>query len=384
MGLRALGYQIHTASINPPDRARSVMEDYERDETDGTLYVKAQGVLGALSALIFWGFRAPVQLARLLGFSLHLGTSKHWWFGVAYAVEALIVARWMVRKHIRHLHVHFGSAGATVGILVKRISGCHLSYTIHGPDEFDDINGQHLPLKMHMADVVICISQFAKGQLMRISNPVDWTKFKVCRLGVDPLQFVPNLAKSIDPQGVQLLSVGRLTPAKGQLLLIEACARLRDVGRRFQLTVIGDGPDRPRIEAAIQRWNLGTHVRLTGALNQLEVRQAFASADVFVLPSLAEGIPVVLMEAMASGVPCISTPVNGIPELIEHRVTGLLAVPGDVDSLTAQLDVLIEQPASRQALAERARLKVKDDFDLARNVRQLGAIFADFDPTGAR
>ena len=121
---------------------------------------------------------------------------------------------------------------------------------------------------------------------------------------------------------------------------------------------------------------------LTGALNQDGVREQFAQADIFVLPSLAEGIPVVLMEAMSSGVPCVTTPVNGIPELIQHEKTGLLAMPGDVDSVAEQLRRLIADPALRRSLALAARDKVLADFDLERNVAQLGRLFDQFDAPG--
>jgi glycosyltransferase involved in cell wall biosynthesis len=158
---------------------------------------------------------------------------------------------------------------------------------------------------------------------------------------------------------------------------------LRDEGLDFRLTLVGDGPDRGRIEQTIQKLNLGAHIQLTGSLNQVAVRAQFARADGFVLPSLAEGIPVVLMEAMSSGVPCISTPVNGIPELIQHERTGLLATPGDIDSLTTQLRRLILEPALRRSLAQAAHVKVLADFDLPRNVTQLGRIFSQFNAAKA-
>jgi colanic acid/amylovoran biosynthesis glycosyltransferase len=261
-------------------------------------------------------------------------------------------------------------------MLVKRLSGCHLSYTIHGPDEFDDVPGQQLALKMREADAVVCISQFARGQLMRISDPAHWSKLRLCRLGVAPSQF--RFALREGGPIPRLLCVGRLTPAKCQVLLVQACARLRDAGVAFHLTLVGAGPDRGRVEGAVAELGMQDRITLTGALNQNQVREQFAQADIFVLPSLAEGIPVVLMEAMASGVPCVTTPVNGIPELIEHERTGLLARPGDVESLTAQLRRLIEDPALRRPLALAARDKVVADFDLKRNVAALGRIFEQF------
>jgi colanic acid/amylovoran biosynthesis glycosyltransferase len=169
--------------------------------------------------------------------------------------------------------------------------------------------------------------------------------------------------------------VGRLTPAKGQLLLVQACAVLVAEGLDFELTIVGDGPDRARLEAATLAGHLGGRLHFTGALNQTEVQAALSQADAFVLPSLAEGIPVVLMEAMASGVPCISCPVNGIPELIEHDRTGLLATPGDVAALATQLRRMIEQPDLRARLAQAGRAQVEQAFDLQRNVAQLSRIF---------
>jgi glycosyltransferase involved in cell wall biosynthesis len=376
-GLRALGHNIVTASINAPDRSIDAMEGYERQEAEATFFVKAQGWMGALSAMLYWLAKAPVKTARMVRMGMGLGKGGHWFYGLAYAAEACLVARWMQQQGARQLHVHFGNAGATVGVLVKQLNHCHLSYTIHGPDEFDDVPGQHLPLKMAHADDVVCISQFAKGQLMRISDPAHWAKLQVCRLGVDPAQF-SYAARDAGAAAVKLLCVGRLSSAKAQILLVQACANLRDEGLDFSLTLVGDGPDRARIEKSIEQLRLGERIKLTGALNQAAVRAHFARADIFVLPSLAEGIPVVLMEAMSSGVPCISTPVNGIPELIQHDRTGLLATPGDVQSLTTQLRRLIQEPALRSSLAEAAHAKVLADFDLQRNVAQLSRSFSAF------
>lgn len=376
-GLRALGHKIFTASINAPDRAKSAMEGYERHEAEATFFVKAQGLSGALAALLYWLHKSPLALLSTLRLGLSLGKGGSWFYGLAYTVEAAIVARWMHGLGLVQLHVHFGNAGASVGVLVKHLSHCHLSYTIHGPDEFDDVPGQNLPLKMAHADRVLCISQFAKGQLMRISRPAHWPKFQVCRLGVDPTQFSYTPRKPAS--NIRLLCVGRLASAKAQLVLVQACAGLRDEGLAFCLHLVGDGPDRGAIEKRIAELELADYVHLTGALNQTAVRAHLSGADIFVLPSLAEGIPVVLMEAMSSGVPCISTPVNGIPELIQHERTGLLATPGDVVSLRDQLRRLIEQPELRRRLAEAARLKVLADFDLRRNVAQLSRSFSSFD-----
>ncbi len=371
--LRTLGYQIHTASINVPDRPLAVMDAAERAEAEQTYCIKQHGVAGALAAIGFWLLHAPLALLGTLWVSRRFGLIK----GLFYTMEAAMVARWMRGHSLAHLHVHFGNAGASVGVLVKQLTGYHLSYTIHGPDEFDDVPGQRLAFKMHAADVVVCISQFAYSQLMRISSPSNWSKFTVCRLGVEAGTFQATSRKGAVAVP-QLVSVGRLTPAKGQVLLIQACARLRNNGIPFHLTIVGEGPDRVRVEAEIAKLCLQPYVSLTGSLTQDGVRAVLACSDIFVLPSLAEGIPVVLMEAMASYVPCISTPVNGIPELIEHGHTGLLALPGDVDSLVTQLTLLCTRADVRQSMALAGYAKVTSQFDLLSNVRDLGCVFCRF------
>lgn len=372
-GLRALGLRVEVASVNPPDRAVEQMTSDERDEAMATYGLKRHGVRGAISALGWALLSQPFGLGRTLREAWCLGRGLRRVYALAYAVEAVMVARWMRQRSLSHLHVHFGNEAAAVGLLVKSFSSASLSLTIHGPDEFDDVAGQSLQLKVERADQVVCISQFARSQLMRLTAPAQWAKLQLCRLGVDPTRFTPtHNTRSAGP--VRLLSVGRLTSAKGQWLLVQACAALQREGFDFQLTVVGDGPDRTRLTAGVNSEGLQHRVRFTGALNQTEVLAELACADVFVLPSLAEGIPVVLMEAMASGVPCVTTPVNGIPELIEHERNGLLATPGDAEALTRQLRRVIGDAALRQRLATAGRAEVEQRFHLANNVAALADI----------
>jgi glycosyltransferase involved in cell wall biosynthesis len=372
-GLRALGLRVEVASVNAPDRPAAHMTADERDEAAATYGLKQHGVRGALTALGWAAATRPLALARTLLEALGLGRGLKRLYALAYAVEARMVVRWMAQRRLQHLHVHFGNEAAAVGLLVKTLSGASLSLTIHGPDEFDDVPGQCLRRKVERADQVVCISQFARRQLMRLTAPVHWAKLQLCRLGVDPAHFAPS-AQAREAGPVRLLSVGRLTPPKGQWLLVQACAALQRTGVAFELTVVGDGPDRAALTAAVAHHGLQGQVRFTGALNQTQVRAELAHADVFVLPSLAEGIPVVLMEAMASGVPCVTSPVNGIPELIEHDRNGLLATPGDVDALMLQLRRVIEDGALRQRLAAAGRSQVERGFHLARNVTLLADI----------
>lgn len=372
--LRQLGHVIHAASINDPDRAVADMDPVERAEAQSTYFVKRDGMRGAAAALAYWMRKSPLAMLAILRQAQRLAPGR---LGIGYAAEAAMIGRWMASTRLEHLHVHFANAAATVGLLVKQLTGCHLSCTVHGPDEFDDVPGQHLASKVAGFDRIICISQFAKGQLMRIGRPQDWDKIQVCRLGVDPDDF-PRVSRARSAGPLRLLCVGRLTPAKGQILLVQALAGLRSRGLQARLTMVGHGPDRERIEAQVRSLGLAGLVRFTGPLRPDQVRGEMAGADVFVLPSLAEGIPVVLMEAMATGLPTISTPVNGIPELISHGQSGLLATPGCVDSLVAQIEAVAVSTSLRHRLAEAGRAQVLSHFDLGVNTARLGLIFRSF------
>ncbi|MCV2368869.1 glycosyltransferase [Roseateles oligotrophus] len=381
MGLRALGMRVEVASINAPDRDRADMSPDEHEEASHTYGIKQHGLPGALLALLKMLLTRPLALARTVYGALGMGQGFKRLYALAYAVEAAMVVRWMERRQLKHLHVHFGNAAATVGMLVKTLSGAGLSITIHGPDEFDDVPGQLLRQKVHSADQVVCISQFARSQLMRLTPPTQWPKLQLCRLGVDLARFRPRLEERA-PGPLRLLCIGRLTPAKGQVLLLQACAELRQRRLDFALTLVGDGPDMTRLKDSVKTLGLSSVVSFTGSLNQQQVSGELGRADAFVLPSLAEGIPVVLMEAMASGLPCVSCPVMGIPELLEHERSGLLAAPGDVAALTRQLQRLIEDAGLRQRLATEGRLRVERGFQLRKNIGALAEIFSTLPDVG--
>ena len=215
---------------------------------------------------------------------------------------------------------------------------------------------------MREADAVICFSEFAPSQLMGITDPVHWDKLRVCRLGVEPGQFQFKLR---DAGAVtRLLCVGRLTPAKGQVLLVRAMARLRERGVTAQLTLLGDGPDRARVEAEISARALADRVTLTGALRQQQVREQLDTPDTLVLPSLAEGIPVVWMEAMSCGVPVIASDIPGNRDLVLPDQTGYLYALGDSERLVKTTNHLLRDPERMSRLGCNARQRVEQAFSL--------------------
>lgn len=374
--LREAGFEIHSASVNDPDRSAEDMTADEAEEARTTYYLKAHGVRGALLAHL-WGLLRPASYLRGLVYGLRFGgwNLKRGLFGFFYFTEALMLARWMAALRLTHLHVHFATAAANIALILKQISPVGMSMTIHGPDEFYDVPGQKLMEKIAAADFFVCIGRFARSQMMKLSPADQWSKFEICPLGVDVANYNPEREQR-EGKPFTILCVGRLTPAKGQHILIEACAALRDWGRDFRLVMVGAGPDEQSLRASVAQLRLEQQVVFTGALNQDEVRARYRDSDVFALPSFAEGIPVVLMEAMASGVPCVTTRITGIPELIRDGIDGLLVTPSDAQELADTLAMLMDDLDLRRELGEAGRVRVGEHYNLSDNVARLGRIFA--------
>ena len=376
LALRACGLRIETASINAPDLPPATMPPEESAETRATYYVKQHGVPGALAAHSWAVVRQPAGWWRGLKLAVRLGRGdvRSVLRGLAYFTEALMIGRWMSRRGLRHLHVHFATAAANVGLYVKAVCGVSLSITVHGPDEFDNVEAQCLPQKFAAADFLFCIGRYARSQVMRLSAPADWHKLEIAPLGVDVAEFAPRGERGPGP--FHVVCVGRLTPAKGQRVLLEAARQMQAAGREFVITFAGAGPDEAQLKTATTAWGLDARVRFAGALNRPAVRALYASADALVLPSFAEGIPVVLMEAMASGIPCVSTRITGIPELIRSDAEGLLVAPADEVALAQAITRLMDDPALCGQIARAARARVESDYHLGRNVTHLAALFA--------
>lgn len=376
LALRALGFRIETASINPPDRPPEELTPQERDEAARTYCVKCHGVAGAAMAhaqtLIrnFAGYFRGLALAfRLAGLDL-----ARLLLNLAYFTEGLMVGQWMRRNRQRHLHIHLASQAASVGLFTHCVFRVGYSLTVHGPDEFDDARGQYLAQKIAAASFVVCISSYTRSQLMKLSPYAGWSKFHIARLGVDSSVFAPS-ERSPSPDCFEILCVGRLTPAKGQHLLIDAVNSLTLEGRRVRLRLVGSGPDEPSLRTQSAGLAHPECVVFEGAVNQDRIRGLYAAAHVFCLASFAEGLPVVLMEAMAMGIPCVSTNIAGIPELIRNEVDGLLVPAGDTAALAEALAHLMVDEGLCKRIALSGRARILEHYDLARNAAALAEIF---------
>jgi glycosyltransferase involved in cell wall biosynthesis len=375
LALRERGIAIETASINDPPRYDK-MTQVEQREASNTFYVKRAGATGFLKGLIWTLLRHPAGVARGLfsAFGLGWADPSRLMFYLFYYAEAVVLARWVQQRSFSHLHVHFATEAATVGMILTRIVPVSLSMTVHGPDEFYDVPGYFLPRKVAACRFIICISFFARSQLMRLAPGDRWHKLDIARLGVDSEHFLPRPHRS-SPVPLQVLCVARLAPTKGQRILIEAIGQLVEDGRLLQLRLVGDGLDRGGLEQLVRERQLTGSVFFEGSVNQDDIRGFYEAADVFALASFAEGIPVVLMEAMSMEIPCIATCINGIPELIRDGIDGLLVPPSDISGMAAAIARLMDDAALRDSVGKAGRRRIQQDYDLEQNVDHLARIF---------
>lgn len=288
--------------------------------------------------------------------------------------EAIILATMLRRAKVTHLHCHFANSGATVGMLAAHFLQVPWSLTLHGISEIDYPAGLLLGEKLAGAKFAACASWFIRAQAMRLAPMGVWPKLSVVRCAVDAAA-LPEPTRGHTKGPIKILSVGRMSAEKGQLGLIDALAQMAGQDVDVRLTLVGDGPLRQSIERAVAERGLSDRVRVLGALPERETLMEIASCDAFVLPSLMEGLPVVLMEAMALGKPVVAPHIAGIPELVVHEITGLLFRPGDWADLAEKTLQLTKDATGAAEMGERGRLHVMDEFEVNRAVEPLLLLF---------
>lgn len=295
-----------------------------------------------------------------------------------YLIEAAYIARRCQDLGIDHLHAHFGTNSATVALLARSLAGPQFSFTVHGPEEFDAPLALSLRQKIEGAAFVVAISSFGRSQLCRWVAPAQWDKIKVVHCGIEPDRF--PLPVALPSGGPHLVAVGRFSAQKGFGLLIEAMAIAAPSLPDLRLTLVGDGELRQQIKGLIEKFGLGPRITLTGWQDEAGVRKALDSAQALILPSFAEGLPMVLMEAMANGRPVIATAIAGVPELV-NRDAGWTVPAGDAMALATAIHALSQMPPERlveMGRAARARVFERHDIDqlasaLAIHFREAGA-----------
>lgn len=371
--LRRIGWQIAAFSVLPPDRPDDQLSAEELAERKRTRYIKPARD-EAFRALWEYLIQNPVRLFSAIGYAAGLGhrdpvsVVKR----MSYLLGALLLGKWVREAGMKHLHTHYGS---TVALLMHRLyPDLSFSMTVHGPDEVQDPVGFALREKLKNARLTVAISNYAKSQLMRFSEPEEWSGITACYLGTPAIAGVARQDPASD-EAVRFLCVGRLAPVKGQHVLIEAAARLKATGRKFVVSITGGGPSAGSLKKAVSDAQLGDCVILEGRVPEARLVELYQTSHVFVLPSFAEGVPGVLMEAMITGLPCISTGVNGVPELIEAGIEGLLVAAADAEGLAEAMARMMDDPAARRRMGEAGRKKVLEKFNLETNVARLADIF---------
>jgi colanic acid/amylovoran biosynthesis glycosyltransferase len=295
---------------------------------------------------------------------------------LAYLAEACRVSIWLAASGTRHVHAHFGTNSAEVAMLACEIGGATYSFTAHGPEEFDKPEALGLARKMTSAAFVVAISSFGRSQLSRWVAVPQWPKIQVVHCGLEEAFFV-NAHELVPSDTSRLVCVGRICEQKGQLLLIEAAARLAREGTAFELVLAGDGEMREQVEQAIARNGIADRVRITGWISSDQVRAELLAARALVLPSFAEGLPVVIMEAMAIGRPVISTFIAGIPELVRSGIDGWLVPAGDVDAIADAMRQCLAAPAEQlHAMGAQARARVHERHQVDTEATRLRSLFA--------
>ena len=375
--LRRQGFTVEVASINQPDIQPSSMHEAEAEEMAGTFYVKSSGAAWALWIATKTLLRRPAVFIRGLRAALRLGRGNLFAivYGLFYFAEALILGDWMHSRGQRHLHIHFCGPVATVGMLASIAWRLPYSLTVHGPDEFYDVDKFYLRQKVENAKFVVCISDFCRSQLMRLVDPIHWGKMQVVRQGIDLNVFRSRRREPEPGKVLEVVCVGRLVSSKGQIILLRACNLLLARGYSFRVHLVGAGPELKLLQEFAKQNEIP--VIFEGARTNTEIRLMLERADVFALASFAEGLPVALMEAMAMEVPCVSTFIAGIPELIRDSLDGLLVPASSAEAMASALQRLLDDPLFRRKLGSAGSKRVREHYNLPQNVSFLASMFRD-------
>jgi len=372
LALEKQGFQVQRISLRGWDDPLPDPDD--QLELTKTRYVFRHGLLPLVYPTICALVKSPGRFMKALGLALKMGmeTDRPLPYHLIYFAEACQILRWIREFGAVRLHAHFGNNSTEVSMLAHALGGPPYSFTVHGPGDFEMPMG--FEEKIHRANFVVAISAFGRGQLYARSRHEDWPKIKVVRCGLEAAFY--DIAPVPISAAPRLVCVGRLCKEKGQLLLIEAVARLARQGIEFELVLAGDGEMRPAIEAAIANHGISKQVRITGWISSNEVRNEILAARALVLASFAEGLPVVLMEAMALRRPILTTYIAGIPELVELGNHGWLFPSGSIDDLESALkDCLSRSAEDLEKMGESGRQRVLELHSIDVEVNRLAALF---------
>ena len=370
--LRERGLEVLTCSIRKTGAEHHVGPE-QRQEVKQTFYIIAAARMPLFFLRCHFNalFRAPGRYFSAIGLALRTAPPglRAMIYQLIYFAEAVVLADYMKRQGVVHLHNHIATANCTVAMLASTVSAIPFSFTMHGPDIFFEPVKWRIDEKIARARFVACISDFCRSQGMIFSKRAHWAKMHIVHCGVAPDRYGEEpsngaLLSRLDGNELRLLFVGRLAAVKGVPVFFEALTALLESYPKIRVTLIGDGAERAELEAEADRLGLSHVVDFSGYKSQADVALALRETDIFVLPSFAEGVPVVLMEAMASRVPVVATRIAGIPELIEDGQSGLLVPPGDAQALASAISKIAESRDLRADMGQKGRAKVVDQFNI--------------------
>jgi colanic acid/amylovoran biosynthesis glycosyltransferase len=364
LALERQGYQVQRLAMR--GWADELRDEEDVRERSTTRYVLQDGALAMGMDMLRMAVKRPGRFMKALALACRIGlrADRPLPLHLIYLAEACRIVPWMDAHGARHLHAHFGTNSTEVAMLAHMLGGPAYSFTVHGPEEFDKPQFLWLAEKIRRSAFVVAISSFGRSQLFRWAAHGDWAKVEVVHCGID------SDFHAVPPQPIpaapRLVCVGRLCEQKGQMLLVRAVQAVVAKGIPIHVVLAGDGEMRGAIEALIAECGLGQHISITGWIDGNRVREEILAARALVLPSFAEGLPVVVMEAMALRRPVLSTYIAGIPELVLDGETGWLFPAGDVAGLTRVLETCLSTaPEEMQAMGEAGyrRVLVRHDID---------------------
>lgn len=364
--LRVLGLDVTPYTIRREATAVGVVENLL-----GRSFV-------AYVAAIGWAFfTGPRRFAAswLLALRHRVPGVKSLIWSQFHFIEAMLLARLLHRAGADRLHNHFANSGATVGLIAARYAQLPWSLTLHGISETDYPAGPLLAEKLEQASFVACASSFMRAQAMRFVHPSHWDKMAIVRCGID-LAALPSANPHFHGAPAKIICVGRLSPEKGHFGLLDALAEITSTRAEFELIIVGDGPMAPDIKLRASELGLLERIRFAGALSEAETLAEISKADVLVLPSLMEGLPVVLIEAMAMHRPVLASRVAGIPELIDDSGSGFLFTPSDWGDLARKLGALLASRAQWQCMGDAGRLRVENEFRIELSAARMARLFS--------
>lgn len=372
--LEQQGVVVHRFTIRRSDDIVDADDVAERRRTTALLDARVSGIAVAMlktGLTHFLRFVKALHVASRLGLRSSRGLVRHW----IYFGEACLLAQHLRREGIGHVHAHFGTNSTTVALLSEIVGGPGFSFTVHGGSaEFDSLDGIRIVPKIERARFVTVISSYGRSQLYRKCEFHLWPKITIVRCGLEAEYL--DAPPSPVPRTHRLVCVGRLHEQKGQLILVDAIARLRDEGIEVSVTLVGDGEMRTPLEQLIHDRHLDDHIEITGWADAAEVRRQLTSARALVLPSFAEGLPVVIMEAFALGRPVITTYVGGIPELVSPGENGWLIPAGDIDSLIDAIKQVLATPVDRLSeMGRQGRERIRAQHDVMTEAAKLATLF---------